>query len=256
MADEVLAREEDGVLLVTVNRPDKLNALNREVLESLSRIFDEARTGNAFALIVTGAGEKAFVAGADISEIRAQAGATGGAGFARFGQAVFTKLETLPIPTIAAINGYALGGGLELAMACDFRFALKAAKLGQPEVNLGIIPGYGGTQRLPRIAGRSFALRLILTGDPVGAEEARSAGLVDQIVDGDVLGAAMAFAQTFKGKSRSAVERAKQAVDNGDGRQMDDALEVEAWFFEETLSHPDAAEGTAAFLEKRKPHFD
>lgn len=255
MADEILQREAEGVLVVTVNRPDKMNALNRTVLTGLREAMEAALARDVHALVITGAGERAFVAGADVKEIRERAGSGGGAGFARFGQAVFRMIEALPFPTIAAINGYALGGGLELAMACDFRVARRTARLGQPEVNLGIIPGYGGTQRLQRLTGRSFALRLILTGEAVSADEARAAGLVDQVVEDDVVGAALVYARPFAGKSRSAVRAAKLAIDGGFGRPLDEALDIEANYFDEALAHPDAVEGTQAFLDKRKPVF-
>jgi len=255
MADVIQTQDRGSVRIVTVNRPERRNALNRATLEALDEVLRLAAGDLPDALVVTGAGEKAFVAGADISEIQEQAGRGGGAGFARFGQAVFRRLERLPVPTVAAIGGYALGGGLELAMACDFRVALASARLGQPEINLGIIPGYGGTQRLQRLTGRSFALRLILSGESVDAEEALRAGLVDAVVETDVLEAAIGFLKPFLGKSRSALAAAKSAVDMGYGQPLGEAMEIEANCFDEALASPDAGEGSRAFLEKRAPDF-
>ncbi|HQR46779.1 MAG TPA: enoyl-CoA hydratase-related protein, partial [Thermoanaerobaculia bacterium] len=179
----VLTERADRILTVTVNRPEKLNALNGEVLEGLREAFHAAKADPEIgALIVTGAGEKAFVAGADISTFPELTPATA-RDLARRGQVVFDLLERLGTPSIAAINGYALGGGCELAMACTLRIASRAARLGQPEVNLGLIPGYGGTQRLPRLVGKGRALELILTGDPISAEEAHRICLVNRVVE-------------------------------------------------------------------------
>lgn len=173
----------DGIAVVTVNRPDKLNALNRKTLEELNRAVDKVEADDGIrVLVVTGAGEKSFVAGADIREINTL-GASSGKEFALFGQEIFRRIECLGKPAIAAVNGYALGGGCELAMACHLRVASENAKFGQPEINLGIIPGYGGTQRLTRLVGRAKALELILTGDQIKADHALQLGLVNAVFE-------------------------------------------------------------------------
>jgi enoyl-CoA hydratase len=206
-------------------------------------------------IILTGAGEKAFVAGTDIEELKGL-NTTSGAEFSRDGQAVFDLIETLGKPVIAAVNGYALGGGCELAMACTLRIASDRAKFGQPEINLGVIPGYGGTQRLPRLVGKGKALEMILTGTPVGAEEALRLGLVNSVVPAaDLLPAAERLARTMSSKSRPAVRLALSAVQSSSELPLKEGQQKEAELFGATFGTEDAREGIAAFIEKRPPVF-
>ncbi len=251
----VLTELSDRVLTVTVNRPEKLNALNPEVIEGLRAAFHEAK-GNpdVGALVVTGAGEKAFVAGADIATFRTLDPITA-RDYARRGQVVFDLLESMGKPSIAAINGFALGGGCELAMACTMRVALRTARLGQPEVSLGLIPGYAGTQRLARLVGKGRALELILTGDPINAEEAHRIGLVNRLVDADVAGAARELARKVLGKAPVAVRHALEAVNHGLEMPFDQAELFEATLFGLCVATEDMKEGVAAFLEKRPARF-
>ncbi len=246
----------DGVAVVTVNRPQKLNALNVETLGELQDAF--ARTdsdGSIRGLIVTGAGEKAFVAGADINEL-ASIGAVEAERFSLRGQRIFRQLELMRKPSVAAINGFALGGGLELAMACTLRLASPNAKLGQPEVKLGIVPGYGGTQRLPRLVGRGLALEMLLCGDPIDAAEAYRIGLVNRIVPQDQL---IASARELLGKILKngplAVGLTMQAVDAGLNTSLDEGLRFEAAAFGLCAATEDRLEGTRAFLAKRAAVF-
>jgi enoyl-CoA hydratase len=246
-----------GVALITINRADKLNALNRSLLEELDAAFDDlAGEASARVLILTGAGNKAFVAGADIAEIASLDGRDAALEFARYGQRVFTKLERLPIPVIVAINGYALGGGCELAMCGDIRLAADTAQLGQPEINLGVIPGYGGTQRLARLVGRDRAKGLIFTGERIGAEDALRLGLVDRVLPADALmEEAVALAQTLASKAPLALALAKLAVNEGISMSLDDALEHEAQLFARAAATQDRLEGAAAFMERRQPRW-
>jgi enoyl-CoA hydratase len=248
---------ERGVAVLTVNRADKLNALNRALLEELDAALDEiAADGGIRALVITGAGSKAFVAGADIAEIAAIEGQEAGRDFARFGQAVFAKIERLTIPVIMGINGYALGAGCELALCGDIRLASENAQLGQPEVNLGVIPGYGGTQRLARIVGRDRAKGLIFTGERVGAEDALRLGLVDMVVPSTALmDEAVNMAITLAGKAPRALALAKMAVNEGVNLPLEEALQLEAELFGQAAATNDRREGTAAFLEKRQPKW-
>ena len=214
------------------------------------------RTTGIRALIITGAGSKAFVAGADIAEIAAIEGQEAGRDFSRFGQSVFTKIERLTIPVIMAINGYALGGGCELALCGDIRLASETAQFGQPEVNLGVIPGYGGTQRLARIMGRDRAKGLIFTGERVGAEDAMQMGLVDMILPATALmDEAFSLAVTLAGKAPRALALAKMAVNDGVNMSLDEGLQMEAELFGQSADTADRREGTAAFLEKRQPRW-
>lgn len=253
--ETLLYAVEDGIALVTINRPDKLNALNAAVLADLDRAFDEARRDDAVrAIILTGAGEKAFVAGADISQFT-RLDARSGHRFALAGQAVFDRIEATPKPVVAAVNGFALGGGCELALACHLRTASEHAQFGQPEVNLGIIPGYGGTQRLPRIVGRGLAAELILTGDRIGAQRAYEIGLVNRVFPaGELIEQTKAFVRTIIAKAPIAVGLALEALRASD-LPLREGLGFEAALFGQACSTEDFREGAAAFLERRKPVF-
>ena len=244
----------DELALVTLDRPDVLNALNFELLRDLGAALDQIAGGNARALLVTGAGERAFCAGADVKELIGRS-LEETRRDAAFGQAVFAKLDTLPIPSIALISGYAFGGGLELALACTFRLATRTAKLGLPEIKLGLIPGYGGTQRLPRLIGEARALEMILTGRAVMAEEALQIGLVNRLVDSDLLEAGESFAREMTGFSLPALGFARDAVRRGLATSLEQGLEIEADLNTLAFQTADAMEGMTAFLEKRKPVF-
>jgi enoyl-CoA hydratase len=244
----------DELALVTLDRPEVLNALNFELLRDLGAALDQVAGGDARALLVTGAGDRAFCAGADIKELMGRSLRAQREG-AAFGQALFTKLDTLPIPSIALINGYAFGGGLELALACTFRLAARSARLGLPEIKLGLVPGYGGTQRLPRLVGEARALEIILTGRAVEAEEAGRIGLVNRIVDGDLLDAGASFAREITGYSLPVLALARDAVHRGLAFPLKDGLEIEADLSTLAFQTADAVEGMLAFLEKRKPAF-
>jgi enoyl-CoA hydratase len=252
MAVELGTRDEFAIL--TLNRPEALNALSFKIIEDIGRALDEVAKSKARALIVTGAGPKAFCAGADIKELRNRDLASQKRG-AELGQAVFAKLDTLPIASVAVINGYAFGGGLELALACTFRLATRNAKVGLPEIKLGLIPGYGGTQRLPRVVGEARALEMILTGRTVAAEEAERIGLVNRIVEGDPVEAGMAFAREFTGYSLPVLGFARSAVKRALDVPVQEGLKIEADLSTLAFQTKDAAEGTAAFEEKRKPSF-
>ncbi len=244
----------DELALVTLDRPEVLNALNLELLRDLGAAFDQVAGADARALLVTGTGDRAFCAGADINELMGrslQATRTG----ATFGQAIFGKLDTLPIPSIALINGYAFGGGLELALACTFRLAVRGARLGLPEIKLGLIPGYGGTQRLPRLVGEARALEMILTGRAVTAEEALQIGLVNRLVDGDLVEAGKSFAREMTRYSLPALGFARDAVRRGLAKSLREGLEIEADLYALAFQSAEAVEGMTAFLEKRKPVF-
>jgi len=235
-----------GVALITVNRPQKLNALSRDVIRELGLVFDR---------ILTGTGEKAFVAGADINELAALS-AVEAHEFTLSGQAIFRRLETCGKPSVAAVNGFALGGGLELAMACTVRFATENAKLGQPEVKLGIIPGYGGTQRLPRLVGRGRALELLLDGEPITAAEALQIGLVNAVVpQPDLLAYSRAWLAKVLANGPLAVRLAIEAVDAGLNCGLEEGLKFEAAAFALSTATEDRLEGTRAFLEKRAAVF-
>jgi enoyl-CoA hydratase len=248
---------ERAVALITINRADKLNALSRPLLADLGAAVDEvAADDRARALIVTGAGSKAFVAGADIAEIAALDGAEMGEQYSRFGQEVMRKLELLPKPVIMAINGYALGGGCELALCGDVRIAADTAQLGQPEINLGVIPGFGGTQRLARLIGRDRAKLLIFTGERVGAEEAYQLGMVDRVVPAaGLMDAAYELAASLAGKAPRALALVKAAVNGGLDLPLDEGLKLEADLFGHVVNTEDRREGTSAFLEKRQAQW-
>lgn len=245
----------DRIATLTVNRPDKLNALNDLVIGELGSAIDALRDDAAVGgIVVTGAG-RAFVAGADISELEKH-GAVSARALSRRGQDVFRRFETSPKPTIAAVNGFALGGGCELAMACHVRIASDAAKFGQPEVKLGLVPGYGGTQRLPRLVGRGRALQLLLTGEMIDAAEAYRIGLVNRVVPGaELLTAAAAMMKAMLANAPLALAECIEAVNRGDGASLDDALALEATAFGLLAATEDKREGTRAFLEKRAASF-
>ncbi|MFA7459509.1 MAG: enoyl-CoA hydratase-related protein [Trueperaceae bacterium] len=245
----------DGVAVVTVDRQAALNALNQDVLAELALAFDVAQSdAEVRALVITGAG-RAFVAGADIAELQQLSDPFAGREAALIGQEVMNALAALPFPTVAAINGFALGGGLELALAADMRVASTSAKLGLPEVGLGLIPGYGGTQRLPRLVGKGFAFELIFTGRHVSAEEALQMGLVNRVAD-DALATALELAKAAAKNAPVALGLAKEAVVRGLDLTLAEGLEVEADMFGLVTTTADMREGTSAFLEKRAPKFE
>jgi enoyl-CoA hydratase len=241
---------------ITLNRPQRLNALNRQTMRELDAIFTEAGADESVrVLIITGAGDKAFVAGADINEL-AELNSVDGRETALYGQSVLHKLETLGKPSIAAINGFALGGGCELALACSIRLASRTAKLGQPEVKLGIIPGYGGTQRLTRLCGKGLAHELCLSGEMITAEEAQRIGLVNHVYEpAELLPAAEAMARKIAANAPYAVRLAMEAIARGSDMSQQEGLAFEAALFGLCCSTPDMREGTRAFLEKRAPQF-
>lgn len=244
----------DTVAVLTLDRQEVLNALSFAMLREMREAFDEVAASDARALILTGAGTRAFCAGADIGELRGRTMRQQQEG-AELGQSVFARLDALAIPSIAAVNGHAFGGGLELAMACTFRLAVRGAKLGLPEIKLGLIPGYGGTQRLPRLIGEARALEMIMTGRFMDAEEAFRIGLVNRLVDGDPLQAGLAFARELTGFSLRTLAFAHAAVARAGHLPLSEGLKVEAELSTLTYQTADAEEGMAAFLEKRKPRF-
>lgn len=251
--ETMLVEVGNGVATVTLNRPHVLHALNAMVFDELERAFTELTADEAVRVVlVTGAGEKAFAAGADIKEI-GSADASLGEMLARRGQGVFRQIETCGKPVIALVNGFALGGGCELAMACTMRIASETAKLGLPEIKLGLIPGYGGTQRLPRLVGTPAALKMILTGEMVGAVEALRLGLVDEVVAADrLMERGVELARAIAGAAPLAVRAAIEAVRRGMGLGIEDGTVVEAEIFGRLCGTEDMKEGTGAFLEKRK----
>lgn len=246
----------ETIAIITINRPDKLNALNAETVDELRTALRHSAADAAVrAVILTGAGEKSFVAGADIGELARMTPITG-IEVSRQGQETFRFLELMRKPVIAAVNGFALGGGLELALACHFRLASENAKFGLPEVKLGIIPGYGGTVRLPRIVGRGRALELILTGEMIDAQEAHRIGLVNHVYpQAELMTAAEQLARKISANGPLAVALAIEAVDNGYHSTTEDALRLEANLFGLLASTEDMREGMSAFLEKRKANF-
>ena len=247
-------RVEEGVAVITIRRPEVLNALSTALLRELAEVPElVAEDSSVRAVIFTGEG-KAFVAGADIPEIAGLSDVFVAREFSLLGQDVMNAIAAMPVPTIAAINGYALGGGLELALACDLRVAARKAKLGLPEVGLGLIPGFGGTQRLPRIVGLGRALDLILTGRHVEAEEAYRMGLVNRLAE-DALREAKALAAVLVKNGPVAMALAKEAVFRGLDLPLPEGLEIEADLFGLVSRTADFKEGTSAFLEKRKPNF-
>ena len=255
-ADLVLLAEHEGIATVTVNRPEKLNALNDEVISQLTAAFERCRqAASVGAVILTGAGEKAFVAGADIGVLSTLEPRSARETSMR-GQHLTLVMESCGKPVIAAINGYAFGGGLELAMACAIRVAAEGAKMGQPEVKLGLLAGYGGTQRLPRLVGRGIALELLLTGEPIDAAEAYRVGLVNRVVKREaLLDECRAIARKILAVGPLGVRYTLEAVWRGIDASLPEALRIEADLFGQIASTSDMKEGTAAFLEKRPPRF-
>jgi enoyl-CoA hydratase len=253
--EDILITIEEPVGIITFNRTAVLNALRTKLLHELSAALHEmANNARVRAIVISGAGEKAFAAGADISELNALASAGSGSAQARSGQALTRQIERLNKPVIMAVNGFALGGGCEIAMAGDIIVASENAKFGQPEVNLGLIPGYGGTARTTRRVGKGMALYLCLTGEIIDAREALRIGLVQRVVaPGDLLDEAKRIATTIASKAPLAVAACKRAINNGAHLSIDDALELEALEFGTLVDTEDIKEGTGAFLEKRKP---
>jgi enoyl-CoA hydratase len=250
--ENIRSEQRDAILFLTFDRPKVLNALNQATIAELESVFATVPSDDSIrAVIITGAGEKAFIAGADISEL-AQADSRNGKDLARRGQAAFTAMEECGKPVIAAINGFALGGGCELALACTLRIASENAKLGQPEVKLGLVAGYGGTQRLPRLVGKGAALQLLLTGEIISAQEALRIGLVNEIVPAErLLPRAEEIARAIAAVAPIAVRHTLEAVHHGYDETLSDGLFLEASLFGLCCATEDKAEGTRAFLEKR-----
>jgi len=252
----LLVEIRNRIAYVTINRPDKLNALNAQAKTELKQVFEGMQTDPSVDLVIlTGAGDKSFVAGTDIKELT-ELNQESGQAFSAGGQAVFDLIANLGKPVIAAVNGYALGGGAELAMACHIRVAADNARFGQPEVGLGIIPGYGGTQRLARLVGKAKALEMILTGDPIDAQEALKIGLVSKVVpQADLIKAAEEIAHKILAKGQVAIRKALKALNATDEMTLAKGQAEEARLFGECCASEDFQEGTRAFLEKRKPAF-
>ena len=240
--------------VIRLNRPEALNALSFSLIGDLARALDEVSTSDARALLVTGCGPKAFCAGADIKELTGRSMAEQKKGTI-LGQTTFARIERLPMPSVAVINGYAFGGGLELALACTIRIATHNAKMGLPEIKLGLIPGYGGTQRLPRAVGEARAMEMILTGRTVNAEEAYRIGLVQRIVEGEALAAGISFARELAGYSLPVMGFAREAVSRGLSTSLAEGLQIEADLATLAFQTKDAVEGMSAFIEKRKARF-
>ena len=253
----LLLEKSGPVAVLTFNRAKALNALNSDTLSELSTALDElGRDSGVKVVILTGSGEKAFVAGADISQMK-DFNPLEGRHFAQFGQATFRKIELLPQPVIAAVNGFALGGGCELAMACDIRLASENAKFGQPEVTLGLTAGFGGTQRLPRIVGTGLASEILFTGDIIDAQEAYRIGLVNRVYPLDTLmEEAQKLAKRIAGRAPAAVQLTKSAIQRGTNMDLDSAQAYESEVFALTFSTQDQTEGCTAFVEKRKAVFE
>ena len=251
----VLKEYVENVLIIKINNPGALNALNSEVLSEIGEAFDEAsKDSNVNAIILTGEG-KAFVAGADISEM-STLNAEQGKAFGEHGAGVFRKIETTPKAVIAAVNGFALGGGCELAMACDIRLASEKAKFGQPEVTLGITPGFSGTQRLSRLVGLGKAKELIFTGNIIGAKEAKEIGLVNEVTEPEkLMEVALEMAKKIASNAQIAVRYSKEAIDRGYQTDINSAIDIEANLFGLCFATEDQKEGMKAFLEKRKAEF-
>jgi enoyl-CoA hydratase len=247
---------DDRIATITFNRPKALNALNRALLDELVDALQAVEADESIhVLVLTGSGDKAFVAGADITEIN-KLGPLGGKQFARRGLEAINRLPRLPIPVIAAVNGFALGGGTEMALACDFIYAAETAKFGLPEINLGIIPGFGGTQRLPRLIGANMAREMIYTGKMIDAAEALRLGIVNRVCAPETLMEEVrATGGVIAAKGRVALRAAKQAVNSGLNVDLASGFALENDAFALCLASPDAREGTSAFLEKRPPEF-
>lgn len=252
----ILVSINDRIATITFNRPDKLNAINLQIIDELKRAFESfEKDSNVGVIILTGAGEKAFVAGSDISAL-ATYDSTSAKNYSEVGNKVLSYIQNFPKPVIAAVNGFALGSGCEIAMACHFRVASENAKFGQPEVNLGLIPGHGGTQRLTRIVGIGKAMELTLTGNTIDANEALRIGLVNKVVPlADLKSAAEAMAQIILTKAPPAIALAIKAINSNLEKPLSDGLKYEAELFSDCFKTEDMKEGTKAFLEKRKPAF-
>ncbi len=254
--NNIVVQVKEGIATITFNRPEILNALNAEALKEFSNALDEINANEDIrVLILTGAGEKSFIAGADIKQfltfntLKAKS-------FSEMGRSLMNKLQELPIPVIAAVNGFALGGGCEVAMACDFIYTSENAMFGLPEITLGIIPGFGGTQRLPRLVGESMAKELIFTGKMVPAEEAKNMGLVNKVCSQEqLMDEVIKTAKTIASKGKVSLRAAKQAINNGMNVDLTTGLSIEIDAFALCFTSPDAKEGALAFLEKRKPYF-
>jgi len=255
--ETIVLERDESTATITLERPKVLNALNTLMIRELSAAFAALEEdANVRAVVLTGSGDKAFAAGADIGELSALPSAVAGVALARAGQALTLQIERMRTPVIAAVNGFALGGGCELAMACDVRIASDRAKFGQPEVNLGLLPGYGGTQRTARLTGRGMALYLCLTGETIDAAEAHRIGLVERVVPHEgLLAEARRIATLIASRAPLAVAAAKRAVDDGIALSTEAGLELEALHFGTLVATHDFAEGTKAFLEKRRPNF-
>lgn len=247
---------EEGIAFITINRPDKLNALNNETLIEIDKAWTQIEdSAEIKGIIITGEGQKAFIAGADISEI-AKLDRNDGEEYSLFGQRIFSRIENSEKPVIAAVNGFALGGGCELAMACHIRIASEIAKFGQPEVNLAVIPGFGGTQRLPRLVGKGHALELILSGKIIDAHEALRIGLINSIAPPEgLINASIKILHTILSKGPVAVSLVIDSINKGLDTSLQEGLSLEAKNFAVTCASADKEEGTKAFLEKRTPKF-
>jgi enoyl-CoA hydratase len=254
--ENIVFQIEQGIATVTFNRPKALNALNRELLAEFAQALDAVKADeNVRVLILTGAGEKAFVAGADITELATYTALQAKA-FSRAGHDIIARLQELPIPVIAAVNGFALGGGLEIAIACDFIYAAETARFGLPEITLGLIPGFGGTQRLPRLIGANMAKELMFTGRMIGAAEARELGIANKVCPpGALMEEVLKTAREMAAKGKVSLRAAKEAVNHGLNVDLATGCRIEVDAFALTLASADAKEGTQAFLEKRKPVF-
>jgi len=254
--ENILFEKKNAIAYITVNRPKVLNALNMSTMEELRAAFHDIKNDvSVRVIILTGAGEKAFIAGADIGEL-AKHDAVSGKEYTHRGQSVLNLIENLGKPVIACINGFALGGGCEIAMACTMRLASENAKLGQPEVKLGIIPGYGGTQRLPRLVGKGIAMQLLLTGEMITAQEAHRIGLVNEVVAAaELIPRAEAIAQKIIANAPLAVQYTMEAVNKGMETPVAEGLYIEATLFGVACATEDKKEGTSAFLEKRQAQF-
>lgn len=254
--NNIIFEKEDKLAFVTINRPKALNALNSETLKELNEVIDEIiKDEDIYAVVITGAGEKAFVAGADITEMKNMT-VMEGRKFSMLGNSIFRKLENMEKPVIAALNGFTLGGGCELALACDIRIGSCKAKLGQPEAGLGITPGFGGTQRLSRLVGASIAKELIFTGKIIDANEAYRIGLINKVVEPEkLMEEAKALAAAIAANAPIAVRLSKTAINRGLQLDMDTAIMYEAEVFGECFSTEDQKEGMSAFVEKRNKNF-
>lgn len=252
----ILLEKENGKAILTLNRPDKMNALSEKMLSEIKFAIDKiSKDKDIRGLIITGAG-KAFAAGADITELQECANGSGYE-FSHYGSMIFELIYRLEIPVIAAINGYALGGGCELALACHIRFGTPKTRMGQPEINLGAIPGYGGTARLPRIIGKARALEMILSGKPVNSDEAVAIGLLNRVFpENELLSETKKFMDEILARSPQAVTKALYLVQNSNNKKLADDLEIESRAFGEMTVTHDFKEGTSAFVEKRQPIFN